>query len=76
MTAHYAWTIRYPGRQDIQKVTTIADLEDVLRLLQLPGIAPAEFVTDEVAASRHGTYTYNHGGDDEWLLTWTHIHSV
>ena len=73
MDTHYAWTIRYPGRQDIQKVTTVDGLENTLRILQLPGLAPAEFVTIEVEASHRGTYTHNQGGDDEWSLTWTKV---
>ncbi|MDQ0323980.1 hypothetical protein QO002_006187 [Pararhizobium capsulatum DSM 1112] len=37
---HYAWTIEAKGRQTIQKVTTIEDMHDVLRVLELPGVAP------------------------------------
>ena len=73
VAAHYAWTIRYPERQDIQKVTTLDSLENTLRILQLPGLTPAEFVTIEVETSPHGTYTHNQDGDDEWSLTWTKV---
>lgn len=27
--AHYAWTLRARGRQDIQKVTTLAEMQDM-----------------------------------------------
>ena len=41
---HYAWTIKYRGREDIRHVTTLAGLYDVLRALELPGLAPPAFV--------------------------------
>ncbi|WEZ84633.1 hypothetical protein P6U16_08695 [Rhizobium sp. 32-5/1] len=51
----------------------IAEMVDVLRILDLEGVAPAEFVTIEVEVSEHGTYIHNQGGDDEWSLTWTKV---
>ena len=73
MVAHYAWKLKYTGRQDIAKVTTAAELEEHLRVLQLPGIAPAEFVTVEVEASHRGTYTHNDDGSTQWSLIWTQL---
>ena len=73
VAAHYAWTIRYPGRQDIQKVTTVEELEDTLRVLDLPGLATAEFVTIDVRATDRGTYIHYEEVDDEWSLTWTRV---
>jgi hypothetical protein len=42
---HYAWTIKASGLQDVQKVTTLPELHDVLQLLKLPGIAPPAWLT-------------------------------
>ncbi|MCV9960366.1 hypothetical protein OIU34_00505 [Pararhizobium sp. BT-229] len=70
---HYAWTIKAPGRQEIRKVTTLAELCDVLRVLDLPAIEPPEFVTVDMEVFDHGTYHHDEGGEDEWSLTWTKI---
>ncbi|CAN7601806.1 hypothetical protein LJR235_004409 [Pararhizobium sp. LjRoot235] len=70
---HYAWTIKARGRQDIKNVTTLAGIYDVLRIIDLPGFAPPEFVTMGAEISDHGHYTYNEGGDDEWSLIWTKV---
>lgn len=69
----YAWTIKVPGRKDIQHVTTLAELCDYLRVLDLPGVAPPEFVTLDAEVSDHGTYHHNEGSMDEWSLTWTKV---
>ena len=73
VAAHYAWTIKYPGRQDIQKVTTVEELADTLRVLQLPGLAPAEFLTLDVRTLERGSYFHCEGDDEEWSLTWTKV---
>lgn len=70
---YYAWTISKPGRQDIKKVTTLDELRDVLRVLDLPGNAPPEFAKTDAEVSDHGTYVHNEGSMDEWSLTWTKI---
>ncbi|MCV9997313.1 hypothetical protein OE766_03555 [Pararhizobium sp. YC-54] len=70
---YYAWTIAAPGRQDIKKVTTLAELCDVLRALDLPGGAPPEFLTLDTEVHDHGTYTHNEGSKDQWSLTWTKV---
>lgn len=62
-----------PGRKDIQHVTTPAELCDYLRVLDLPGAAPAEFVRLDTEVTDHGTYRHNEGSMDEWSLTWTKI---
>lgn len=36
---YYVWTISKPGRQDIKEVTTLPELQDVLRVLDLPDMA-------------------------------------
>jgi hypothetical protein len=70
---HYAWTIAAPGRQDIRKVTTLAELHEFLRVLDLPGVATPEFITRDTEVSDHGTYRYDLGTLDEWSLTWTKV---
>ena len=69
----YAWTISKPGRQDIRKVTSLAELCDYLRVLDLPGVAPPEFGTLDAEVHDHGTFTHNEGSMDEWSLTWTKV---
>lgn len=76
---HYAWTIRVHGWHDLQKVTTLAELRDILDILELPGIAPPDWVimdsgSNEVAG--HGRYTHNEGGKDEWSISWTLVDDV
>lgn len=73
---HYAWTIKVHGWHDLQKVTTLAELRDILEILELPGTAPPDWVVmgawnDEVAG--RGRYTHNKGCKDEWSLTWTKV---
>lgn len=73
---HYAWTVRVHGWHDLQKVTTLAELRDILGILELPGIAPPDWVimdawSDEVAG--HGRYTHDEGGKDEWSISWTTV---
>ncbi|MDQ0323712.1 hypothetical protein QO002_005919 [Pararhizobium capsulatum DSM 1112] len=72
----YAWTIEVKGRQTIRKVTTIEEMHDVLRVLDLPGVAPPDCGTLEAWNSVHGSYTHNLGGDDEWSLSWTKVGGV
>jgi hypothetical protein len=70
---YYAWTIAAPGRQDIRHVTTLAELREYLRVLEL--VAPPEFVKPDAGVPDHGTYTHNEGSMDEWSLTWTKVDS-
>ncbi|CAN7628126.1 hypothetical protein LJR098_006031 [Rhizobium sp. LjRoot98] len=69
----YAWTIKVPGHQDVQHVTEFAELCDYLRVMDLPGVAPPEFVTLDAEVHDHGTYIHNEGSVDEWSLTWTKV---
>ncbi|WP_455272951.1 hypothetical protein [Rhizobium herbae] len=69
----YAWTLTKPGRQDIKKVGDLDELRDFLRVLDLPGTGPPEFVTLAAKVPDHGTYTHNRGSMEEWSLTWTKI---
>lgn len=69
----YAWTIKLPNRRDIQHVTTLEELHDYLRILELPGVTTPEWVTTELETSEHGTFTHNEGSMDEWSLTWTKV---
>lgn len=70
---HYAWTIRKPGDKDIRHVTTMAELQEYLRVLGLPGVAPPAWVTMEPNISDSGKYTHGSGSMDEWSLTWTRV---
>ena len=54
---HYAWTIKFRGREDIRHVTTLAGLYEALRALELPGLAPPAFVTASGEIPDHGHYT-------------------
>ena len=73
---HYAWTIRARGRRDILRVTTLAEMQGNLRILELPGLAPPDWFigdgwSDDIPDQGH--YTHNEGGKDEWSLTWTKV---
>lgn len=70
---HYAWTIEAKGRQPINKVTTAREMKDLLRILDLPGVSPPDWVLIEAGHDEHGRYTHNEGGDDEWSLKWTKL---
>lgn len=70
---YYAWIIKARGRQDIKHVTTLAGIYDVLRVVELPGFAPPEWLTIDAEIADHGHYTHNEGGKDEWSLAWTKI---
>jgi hypothetical protein len=73
---HYAWTIRVHGWHDLQKVTTLAELHDILEILELPGVAPADWVTMDAWSNEikgHGRYTHDEGGKDEWSISWTTV---
>lgn len=73
---HYAWTIRARGRRDIERVTTLAEMQGNLRILELPGVAPPDWVIGDVWTDdipEHGQYTHNEGGKDEWSLSWTKV---
>ncbi len=69
----YAWTISKQGRQDIKKVSDLDELRDYLRVLDLPGVAPPEFISLDAKVHDHGTYIHNEGSMDEWSLTWTKV---
>lgn len=62
----YAWTVKVHGRPDIKHVTTLDELRDYLRGMDLPGVAPPEFATHGAEVHDHGTYTHNAGSMDEW----------
>lgn len=68
---HYAWTISKPGRQDIKEVTTILELQDVLRVLDLP--STDVFMHVDQTMSDNGRYTNDEGSMDEWSLTWKKV---
>jgi hypothetical protein len=46
-----------------------------LRLLDLPGVDPADWVTFDMEASVDGSYSHGKGSRDEWSLTWTKVDS-
>lgn len=73
---HYAWTIKEGGQQDVQKVTTLPELYDVLQMLKLPGIAPPAWLTmdpwrDELPSD--GRFVCNEGCANEWSVVWTKV---
>jgi hypothetical protein len=73
---HYAWTIKTHDRQDIEKVTTLPELYDILQMLKLPGTAPPHWLTIDPWRDKipgHGHYAHNEGGSDEWSLIWTKV---
>jgi hypothetical protein len=73
---HYAWTVRARGRQDIQRVTTLAEMQETLRILELPGVAPPDWIVANIWSDNipaHGQYTHDEGGKDEWSLIWTKV---
>lgn len=73
---HYAWTLRARGRQDIQKVTTLAEMQDTLTMLELPGVISLDWIVSNAPKHNvpgHGHFTHNEGGADEWSLTWTKV---
>ncbi|MBW9064539.1 hypothetical protein JNB71_14530 [Rhizobium herbae] len=73
---HYAWTLRARGRQDIQRVTTLAELQETLRTVGLPGVAPTDWIVANIwrdTIPAHGQYTHDEGGKHEWSLIWTKV---
>ena len=69
----YAWKISVPGREVMKEVTTLPELQDVLRVLDLPGIVV--FMQVDQTIPDHGTYTNDEGTMDEWTLSWTRLDS-
>ena len=67
----YAWTITVPGRQVMKEVTTLPELQDVLRVLDLPGTDLFMHVDQRMPG--HGRFTNDGGSMDEWSLTWTKV---
>jgi hypothetical protein len=67
----YAWTISVPGRQVMKEVTPLLELQDALRVLDLPGVAV--FLQVDQTIPDQGTYTNDEGSMDEWSLTWTKV---
>ena len=70
---YYAWTISKRGCPDIKEVTTLDEIRDVLRVLELPGVAPPEFATLEAEVGDQGSYHHEVGSTDQWSLTWTKV---
>jgi hypothetical protein len=69
----YAWTISKRGYPNIKEITTLDEICEVLRVLNLPGVAPPEFTTLEAEVADHGSYHHNMGGMDQWSLTWRKV---
>ncbi|WP_455273662.1 hypothetical protein [Rhizobium herbae] len=68
---YYAWTISRPGKRDINEVTPLLQLQDVLRTLDLFGTTV--FTKMVLKLPDNGTYTHNKGSMDERSLTWRKI---
>lgn len=74
----YRWTITAKGKKDIERVSTLEELERILEILALPGARPPKWVIAEGLASEangHSEYVYNRGGKDEWRLVWDRVHN-
>ncbi len=74
----FVWTLRAPGVHDLQRVTTLDEMQDALMKLELPGGVPPAWIltnTGSGDAAGHGRYTHNAGGKDEWSLAWTMLDS-
>lgn len=67
----FAWTISVPGRQVMKEVTTLPELQDVFRVLALPGVGV--FMEMNEVLPDHGRYTNDEGTMDEWSLKWTKV---
>jgi hypothetical protein len=50
----------------VKEVTTLPELQDVLRVLDLPGIAV--LIQEDQTMPYRGTYTNDEGSMDEWSL--------
>ena len=74
----YRWTIAAKGKRDIERVSTLEELERILEILALPGARPSKWIIAEALASEtngHSEYVYNRGGSDEWRLVWHVVHN-
>ncbi len=72
----YVWTLRAPGIRNLQRVTTLEEMQETLMVLELPGGVPPAWILTNTGSSDdagHGHYTHNAGGNDEWSLTWTRL---
>jgi hypothetical protein len=70
----YAWTITMHGRQSIERVSGLDEMEETLRILDLPGVSPPDWIISEIVANGHeATGRWDHPGTEEerWSLTWT-----
>ncbi|MDQ0323563.1 hypothetical protein QO002_005769 [Pararhizobium capsulatum DSM 1112] len=73
---HHAWTIGSGDRDDVQKVTTLPELHDVLHMLKLPGLALPAWLTMDPWRDKppaDGRYVFNEGGSNEWSVVWTKV---
>jgi hypothetical protein len=64
----YVWTLRSPGIDDLQRVTTLDEMQDALIKLELPGGVPPAWILTNTGFSDvagFGRYTHNAGGKDE-----------
>jgi hypothetical protein len=55
----------------MREVTSLPELQDALRVLELPGIAL--FMRAEQIIPEHGHYTNSEGSMEEWSLTWAKV---
>jgi hypothetical protein len=71
------WTLRVRGRRDLQRVTTIDEMQDTLVRLELPGGVPPGWILTNTGASDEAGHGHTHDADgvDEWSLTWTKLDS-
>ena len=55
----------------MEEVTTLPELQDILRVLDLPGIEV--FMHMDQTIPDCGRYSNDEGSMDEWSLTWTKV---
>ena len=56
----YVWTLRAPGRHDLQRVTTLDEMQDTLMKLELPVEVPPGWILTNTGSSDdagHGHYS-------------------
>ncbi len=56
----YVWTLRAPGIRNLQRVTTLEEMQETLMVLELPGGVPPAWILTNTGSSDdagHGHYT-------------------
>ncbi|WP_113124668.1 hypothetical protein [Rhizobium sp. Leaf391] len=75
----YAWTIRVPGREPIARVTDIAELHGVMRVLDLPGLLNPTDITGATngIVPDNGKFRHVDANDGfDWSVAWTRLDGI